>query len=66
MVGICVSQSAKPNKRMVNRRFRRVNRTEVKYSGEPFEHVNMVPSVVELAYDGKRFRADVSERTMRK
>lgn len=65
IAGVCHCHSAKPYKRMASRRFRRIDRDSIKHTGEPRMYVVM-PSVIELAYDGKRFLVDADDSLMRK
>lgn len=65
-IGICIATTAKPHKRLSNRRFRRMERAAVQAGREPQTSTKVTPDPRLMAYDDKRYRADVSAREMRK
>lgn len=64
--GICVATTAKPYKRLSNRRFRSMERAAVRAGREPHTSTKVTPDPRLMAYDDKRYRANVSDREMRK
>jgi len=64
--GICCATTAKPYKRLANRRFRRMERAAVQAGREPHSSSKVTPDPRLMAYDDKRYRLCVADRAMRK
>ena len=65
-IGICVAHTAKPYKRVSNRRFRMKERADVRAGREPDVTVKIMPDPRLMAYDDKRYHADAPAWAMRK
>ena len=65
-IGICVGTTAKPYKRMANRRFRSMERAAVKAGREPHTSIKVTPDPRLMAYDDKRYWAGAAGKVMRK
>ena len=65
-IGICVATTAKPYKRLANRRFRCMERAALRSGTEPHRSTKVTPDPRLMAYDGKRYREGVKAKVMRK
>lgn len=52
---ITTAQSEKQDKRLANRRFRRISKHRVKIEAEPLVHLNEVSDIWNFQKDGKRY-----------
>ena len=52
---ITTAQSEKRDKRLANRRFRRISKHRVKIEAEPLIHLNEISDVWDFQKDGKRY-----------
>ena len=65
-IGICQAHTAKPYKRVSNRRFRHLERAAVRAGREPLNSVKITPDPRLMAYDDKRYRPNAADWDMRK
>lgn len=65
-IGICVAATAKPYKRLANRRFRSMERAALRTGNEPHSSTKVTPDPRLMAYDGKRYWVGVESKEMRK
>ena len=65
-VGIRNAATAKPYKRVANRRFRRMERAAVQAGREPHVSTKITDDPRLMAYDDKRYRVGAADKEMRK
>ena len=65
-IGTCSAASAKPYKRVANRRFRRLERAAVQAGRDPYASIKVTQDPRLLAYDDKRYRENAASRELRK
>lgn len=65
-IGICVATTAKPYKRLADRRSRSMERAAVRRDRDPYISTKVTPDPRLMAYDGKRYRVGEKGKVMRK
>jgi hypothetical protein len=66
IIGITTATSEKQNKRLANRRFRRVTKIELKISKEFITPYKVLSNVWCYDKDGKRYVRNLAEKDLRK